>query len=165
MQRLGVPLSMYVYRFGVELGEVLKWRWPPRIASTRRTARCWSAPMASSPDAPVTDMFDPAVRLCATSAASYAEASRFDLTWTPVPGAIRYEVWRALEGVLVSATSTTTDLDLHGLAPTQPGAFELRSGDIFTTHYTDEISGRAPTRAIYRVRAMPRACRASSSPR
>jgi hypothetical protein len=33
MLRLGVPLSMYVYRFGVELGEVLKWRPPPGIAS------------------------------------------------------------------------------------------------------------------------------------
>ena len=55
----------------------------------------------------------------------------------------------------MGATSTTTDLDLRGLAAPQPGAFKLRSGDIiFTTHYTDEIPGRAPTRAIYRVRAI-----------
>jgi hypothetical protein len=31
--------------------EVLKWRRPPRIAS-KQTARCWSAPVASSPGAP-----------------------------------------------------------------------------------------------------------------
>ena len=41
------------------------------VASIRRT---------TPPDAPVTDVFDPAVRLWATSAASYAEASRFNLT-------------------------------------------------------------------------------------
>ena len=67
----------------------------------------------------------------------------------------------------MGATSTTTDLDLRGLAAPQPGAFKLRSGDIiFTTHYTDEIPGRAPTRAIYACAlSPPRACQASSSPR
>jgi hypothetical protein len=62
---------------------------------------------------------------------------------------------RALKGALVGATSTITDLDLCGLAATQPGGFEQRSGHIiFSTHYTDEIPGRAPTRAIFCVRAI-----------
>jgi hypothetical protein len=115
------------------------------VASIRRT---------TPPEAPVTDVFDPAVRLWATSAANYAEAARFDVTWAPVPGAIRYEVWRALEGTLAGATAATTDTDLRALAAAQPAAFELRSGDVFATHHVDEIPGRAPTRAIYRVRAI-----------
>jgi hypothetical protein len=40
-------------------------------------------------------------------------------------------------------------------------AFELRSGEIFATHYIDELPGRAPTRAVYRVRAISAAGAAS----
>jgi hypothetical protein len=50
MQRLAYR-SMYIaYIASVWSWEVLKWR-PPRIAS-RRTTRCWSGPMASSPGIP-----------------------------------------------------------------------------------------------------------------
>lgn len=115
------------------------------VASVRRM---------TPPDAPATEVFDPDVRLWAMSAASYAEAARFEVTWAPVPGAIRYEVWRALEGILVGVTPATTDTDLRVLAAGQPGAFELRSGDIYATHYLDEIPGRAPTRVVYLVRAV-----------
>jgi hypothetical protein len=114
------------------------------LASVRRV---------TAPDAPTTNV-DPAVRLWATSAASYAEAARFDVTWAPVAGAIRFELWRALEGALAGATAATSDAEIRALAAAQPGAFELRSGDIFGTHHVDDLPGRVPTRAVYRVRAV-----------
>ncbi|MFI7642291.1 hypothetical protein [Nonomuraea sp. NPDC049400] len=112
-----------------------------------------SVRLMTVPDAPTTSV-DSSVRLWATSAANYAEAARFDVAWAPAAGAIRYEVWRALEGALAGATVATSDAEIRALAAAQPGAFELRSGDVFGTHYVDDLPGRAPTRAVYRVRAV-----------
>ncbi|WP_437878144.1 hypothetical protein [Sorangium sp. So ce513] len=109
---------------------------------------------AAEPAAPDVGPFDPAVRRWATTAASYAEAARYDVTWAPVTGAIRYEIWRALEGAIAGATAATGDADLRALAATHPAAFELRTGDAFATHHVDELPGRAPTRALYRIRAV-----------
>ncbi|GAA1869444.1 hypothetical protein [Asanoa iriomotensis] len=113
------------------------------VASVRRP---------TAPEAPVS--VDPAARLWATSAASYAEAARFDVRWAPVAGAIRYEIWRAFEGALAGASAATNDAQLRALAAAQPDAFELRSGEVFGTHHVDELPGLAPTRVVYRVRAV-----------
>ena len=108
----------------------------------------------ASPQPPDVGAFDPTSRLWASSAASYAESARFELKWAAAPGAIRYEVWRALEGNVSGAGPQTTDAELRALAGTQPSAFVLRSGAAFGTRFTDELPGRAPTRALYHVRAI-----------
>jgi hypothetical protein len=118
-------------------------------AAARLTASVRRATPPGPPTiAPTTD------RLWATSAADYAERAAFDLRWSPVAGAMRYEVWRALEGALTGAGPGTPDADLRALAATQPGAFELRSGHVFTAQHVDDLPGKAPTRAVYRVRAI-----------
>ena len=106
------------------------------------------------PPSPGTAPFDPSVRLWASSAANYAERAHFDVQWSAVSGAVRYEVWRTLEGSLDGATPQTTDAQLRALASAQPSAFELRTGAAFGTLYEDSLPGRAPARALYRVRAI-----------
>jgi hypothetical protein len=106
------------------------------------------------PPAPTVGVFDPAARLWASSAANYAEQARFEVQWTAVAGAVRYEVWRVLEGRLTGATAQTPDVELRVLAAAQPSAFELRTAEAFGTSFDDELPGRAPTRALYRVRSV-----------
>jgi hypothetical protein len=108
----------------------------------------------SPPGTPTVAAFDPTKRIWAHSAASYAEASTYDVKWSSAPGPLRYEVWRALEGALSGAQPSTTDAQLRALAGAQADAFELRSDRVFSTSFLDELPGRAPTRALYRVRAV-----------
>jgi hypothetical protein len=98
--------------------------------------------------------WNPGARLWATSAAIYAEAAQYDVAWNPVAGAVRYEVWRALDAAIAGAGAAVDDAARRALAATQPQAFELRSGQVFGTVYRDALPGRAPTRAYYRVRAI-----------
>lgn len=109
---------------------------------------------SAPPPEPGVGVFDPGSRLWASSAANYAEKAQFEVQWSAVAGAVRYEVWRALEGSLEDAAAEASDTKLRALAATQPAAFELRTGSAFGTRYLDELPGRAPTRALYRVRAI-----------
>jgi hypothetical protein len=76
------------------------------------------------------------------------------MNWNAVGGAVRYEVWRALEGALPEATAATTDQDLRALAAAHAESFELRSDQVFGLTYRDNLPGRAPVRALYRLRAI-----------
>jgi len=98
--------------------------------------------------------YDPNSRVWARSAANFAEGATYRLTWNIAPGAVRYEVWRVLEGAVPGASPTTGDAALRTLAVPEPGLFELRSAQVFGTSYEDSLPGRAPTRALYRVRAV-----------
>lgn len=98
--------------------------------------------------------YDPYNRLWARSAANFAEGAQYQLNWGPAAGAVRYEVWRALEGAIPGATPALSDIDLRALVSSEAGGFELRSGQVFGTTYEDSLPGRAPTRALYRVRAI-----------
>lgn len=106
------------------------------------------------PAPPVTPAWDPNVRSWARSATVYVENAEYDLTWPAVPSAVRYEVWRALEGAIPEATVATSDADLRSLAAPSATAFELRSDQIFAPRFTDPIPGRAPTRVLYRLRTI-----------
>jgi hypothetical protein len=106
------------------------------------------------PDAPWVGPWDPNVRLWASSAADYAEFSEFQVTWAASGNAVRYEVWRALEGGINGATPQTSDAQLRFLAEVQIGTFELRSDRVFGTRYSDQLPGRAPTKALYRIRSV-----------
>jgi hypothetical protein len=106
------------------------------------------------PSQPTVSSYDPATILWSTSAADYAESATYKLQWGAVAGVAQFEVWRALEGSLTGASADTSDEDLRTLAAAQGDAFDLRSGEVFTNLYEDSIPGRAPTRALYRVRAI-----------
>ena len=106
------------------------------------------------PAAPVVEEWDPNSRLWARSATVYVEDASYDLAWQSDGGALRYEVWRALEGGLSGADGATSDADLRVLAERQADAFTLRSDQVFAPLFTDLIPGRAPTRALYRIRSV-----------
>jgi len=106
------------------------------------------------PSEPVVGAWQPGQRLWATSAAIYQEAAEFPVTWSATVGAVRYEVWRALDEGLPGAASAADDQARRQIASQHPEAFELRSGQAFGTAYRDALPGRAPTRAYYRVRAV-----------
>lgn len=93
-------------------------------------------------------------RLWATSAASYAENSSYAVAWNAAAGAARYEVWRALEPAIPRAGPALTDAALVKLAAAHPEVFDLRSSEVFGLTYTDLLPGRAPTRAVYKVRGV-----------
>ncbi|WP_430421459.1 hypothetical protein [Methylibium petroleiphilum] len=97
--------------------------------------------------------YDPSRRQWATSAAQYAENAQYDVTWSAAGGAARYEVWRALDAALGAAAFD--DLALRaGAAAAPTSTFELRTDQAFGTHFLDSLPGRAPTRAVYRIRAI-----------
>ena len=113
--------------------------------SVRSLATLSAVPVAS---------WDPGARVWAATAASFAESATHELTWTAAAGASRYEVWRAPEGALSGVRSSTPDADVRAAAAAQPAAFELRSDQVFSTRYVDSLPGRAPTRALYKIRAV-----------
>ncbi|MGY8684664.1 hypothetical protein Q2941_43970 [Bradyrhizobium sp. UFLA05-153] len=105
------------------------------------------------PQKPGVLAYDPLRRLWASSAAQYAEFAQFDVRWTAAFGAARYEVWRALDAAL--GAITVDDLALRAAAATAPNsAFEMRTDQVFGTHFVDNLPGRAPTRAVYRIRSI-----------
>jgi hypothetical protein len=106
------------------------------------------------PAAPGATAWNPNRWLWTRSAAVFAESAEYQLAWAPVAGAARYEVWRALEGAIPGATPATSKYNLRNLALANADAFELRSNQVFGTSYRDSLPGRAPTRALYRVRAV-----------
>lgn len=106
------------------------------------------------PEAPVVDVPADGIITWASSAASYAEDAQYELEWNVVLGAARYEVWRVLEGVVPGATAASTDAELRTAASGADVRFGLRSDRVFTSSYVDLIPGRAPTRALYKIRAI-----------
>jgi len=98
--------------------------------------------------------YDPARYMWAESAAVFAEDALYTVGWAAVAGTAHYEVWRALEGALTGTTPTTDDLALRALGLAQPDAFAMRIERVFAPRYRDRLPGRAPTRALYRVRAV-----------
>ena len=121
-----------------------------------RTETVRSVRTLDPPEPPETPAYDPLQRMWATSAAVYAEQAEYSLGWTAVSGAVRYEVWRALEGALPNLTPLSTDDELRTAGASTAGAeaFELRADQVFSAGYTDRMPGRAPTRALYRIRAI-----------
>ena len=111
------------------------------------------------PPAPTIE-HDPNRIIWAEGASIYVEHASARLSWPAVDGAFGYEVWRALEGSVLPPGAVTGDLsdnDLRLLAKHRPDAFELRSRNVFAPRYEDEIPGRVPTRALYKVRAVTQA--------
>ncbi|MDH3892330.1 MAG: hypothetical protein OEV49_14730 [candidate division Zixibacteria bacterium] len=106
------------------------------------------------PVAPTIAPFDPSIITWASSAAVYAEDAEFELTWDAVGGVSHYEVWRAMEGAITGAHVDMSDSDLRTLAAAQPGAFDMRSNEVYLNKYRDRIPGRSPTRVLYRIRAV-----------
>ncbi|MHC8285942.1 hypothetical protein ACYZUD_03730 [Pseudomonas sp. XS1P51] len=115
-----------------------------------------SARLLTPPDAPVVPTYDPNRFIWAETAAKYAEEASYRLTWT-VNGAAHYEVWRVLEAALPGASPGKGDAQLRALALANPGKFAMRDLRIFGGHYRDSLPGRAPTRALYRVRSVSEA--------
>lgn len=96
----------------------------------------------------------PNVRTWATSAATFAEGATYDVSWSAIAGAARYEVWRALEDDITGISTAVDDAARRALAAAQPEAFSLRTNQVFAPPYRDQLPGRAPTRGYYRVRAV-----------
>ncbi|MCP4029128.1 MAG: hypothetical protein GY736_22820 [Sphingomonas sp.] len=116
-----------------------------------------SARVLTPPNAPVVTPYDLARFIWAETAAKYAEAASYRLTW-PANGAAHYEVWRVLEGAIPGATPGTSDPDLRTLAAAAGnGVFAMRNLRVFAGRYRDDLPGRAPTRALYRVRGVSEA--------
>ena len=57
-----------------------------------------------------------------------------------------------LEGQLDAQSALLTDQELIDVANEHPEAFETRSARVLGPQYWDQLPGRAPTRALYRVR-------------
>ncbi|GLR77736.1 hypothetical protein GCM10007856_04040 [Azospirillum oryzae] len=86
--------------------------------------------------------------------ARYADDATYELTWERVPGAARYEVERVLEGHFGYQPNALSDDDLRDLAARRLDLFERRSNQVIGPRFTDRLPGRAPTRSLYRVRAI-----------
>jgi hypothetical protein len=106
------------------------------------------------PPAPGVPAWDPNTRLWTTSATVYVEDASYALAWTAASGAVRYEVWRAIDSNVAGATTATPDAALRTLADQDADAFALRSDQVFAPSFVDSIPGRAPTRVLYRIRAI-----------
>ena len=96
----------------------------------------------------------PSVRTWATSAATFAEGASYDVQWSVITGAARYEVWRALDDGITGARTATDDSSRRSLAAAQPEAFELRSKS-----GVRELLSRSSAGTRAHARLLSRACR------
>jgi hypothetical protein len=117
----------------------------PVLLSTRRP---------TLPPSVDVDAWLPNIHSWARAAATFAEDATYDVSWSATAGAARYEVWRALDEGIAGAGTAADDAARQALAAAHPEAFALRSNQVFAPPYRDELPGRAPTRAYYRVRAV-----------
>jgi hypothetical protein len=115
-----------------------------------------SARVMVPPATPDISPYEPARFIWAETAAKYAEEASFEVRW-PANGAAHYEVWRVLEGAVPGATPGTSDPDLRKLAAANGDTFAMRNLRVFAGRYRDRLPGRAPTRALYRVRGVSEA--------
>lgn len=127
---------------------------PARGNESAGTELVFSVRSLAQPARPAVAAWVPGVRTWASSAAVFAESAEYTVTWSDAPDAARYEVWRALEGALSGVTPGSGDEEVRAAAAAQPQAFELRSDQVFAARYTDALPGRAPTRAVWQVRAV-----------
>jgi hypothetical protein len=113
-----------------------------------------SARSLSPPATPGVAAFDPNSLIWARSASQYDESARYLLQWQAAADAARYEVWRIMEGALSGLAANPTQVDLRNAAEDPAAVFELRSDQVFGLSYEDALPGLAPTRALYKVRAV-----------
>ncbi|PSS58943.1 hypothetical protein [Pseudomonas sp. BBP2017] len=92
-------------------------------------------------------------RIWAHDAAEYAETARARISWPEMAGAMRYEIERAIEPAL-GLTPQSADETLLDEAARQGAAFERISDAAIYPRFEDLLPGRAPTRAVYRVRGV-----------
>lgn len=97
----------------------------------------------------------PPPKLWAKGAAEYMESAVAHLTWPAIPRAARYEIERLMETALGLAPNASDD-DLIEAAgdPAANAAFERCATPAMGATYEDTLPGRAPTRVVYRVRAV-----------
>jgi hypothetical protein len=105
----------------------------------------------------------PVPKLWAHDAAEYVETAEVTIEWPSMNNAVRYEVERGLE----SAFSLHPDDDDHLLISAaesigEERGFERLTDSAFLPSWTDHLPGRAPARAIYRVRGLSAAGGASA---
>lgn len=92
-------------------------------------------------------------RIWARDAAEYDSRARVTIQWPAIPGAVRYEVGRALEPAL-GLTPNADDALMIEVGEAMDTAFERVTDSAFLSRWTDDLPGRAPTRAVYRVRGI-----------
>ncbi|WP_429527314.1 hypothetical protein [Pseudomonas frederiksbergensis] len=94
-------------------------------------------------------------RFWARDAGEFVEHALTSLSWTAMKGAVRYEVERVLESGLGLSPGASEDALLHAAqAPTSDVAYERVTNAAFLPRWSDSLPGRAPTRAVYRVRGI-----------
>lgn len=94
-------------------------------------------------------------RLWARDAAEFVDVAEATFHWEGMKGAVRYDVERALEHGLGVSPSGSDDVLIKAAAnPAYEDAFERVTSGAFLPRWKDMLPGRAPTRAIYRVRGV-----------
>lgn len=95
-------------------------------------------------------------KVWARGAAEFVDTAEVLLAWTGAIGAMRYEVERAFESALgVGPRMPDKELIAAAMNPdTAKTAFERCTNHAFINEWTDRLPGRAPARAIYRVRGV-----------
>ena len=95
------------------------------------------------------------LRLWAQDSGQFVEQATASITWTAMKGAVRYDVERAIEPKLgCSPRNSDESLIGAGNDPLNSGAFERVTSSAFLARFEDSLPGRAPTRALYRVRGV-----------
>lgn len=93
-------------------------------------------------------------RLWARDAAEFVGLATATVSWPQMAGAVRYEVERALEAALGLGPAAKDDALVATAEGASPASFERVTNAAFLPRCTDELPGRAPTRAVYRVRGV-----------
>ncbi|NEI59451.1 hypothetical protein GR200_30955 [Rhizobium leguminosarum] len=94
-------------------------------------------------------------RLWAKDSAEYVDQASVSLAWPAMANAVRYDLERALEAALgCTPLSSDDQLASAARAPSNHGAFSRITSSAFLPRHADHLPGRAPTRAIYRVRGV-----------
>lgn len=117
------------------------------------TSAIMSAIVIAPPDSPSVAQYHPERYIWAQSAYKYSENASYLIEWSPVAMAY-HEVWRVLEGALDGSHPQMPAAALRALAIAQHDKFSMRSTQVYGSSYLDELPGLAPTRALYRIRAV-----------
>ncbi|WP_064713572.1 hypothetical protein [Rhizobium bangladeshense] len=94
-------------------------------------------------------------RLWANDSAEYADQASVSLVWPAMANAVRYDLERALEAALGCTPLSSDDQVVSAArAPGNHGAFSRITSSAFLPRHVDYLPGRAPTRAVYRIRGV-----------